>query len=225
MSELKEAFREAARRQFAMVPAESELDWAFSPGFERKMRRIIRAQAHGYWNLVNTTAKRIAIAAAIIVMLLSSVLAIKPVRERVIKFFIEVYEDYFEIRFGEEEKDDIDPTPKPMVRYTLTELPEGYEEVAFMELEHMIWTHWRDNDENSISLNQETGTQEIISNHQEDNQDTIILEGLTIVHQKEYETDVYLWEQNGYVFALNIHEDVSTDQALKLISSLEEKTE
>ena len=224
MYELREAFREAARREFAMVPAEEELDYVFSDRFERSMRRMIRAEAYGYWNLINTTAKRVAIAAAIILMLLSTAMAIKPIRERVIQFFIEVYEEYFEIRFGKEEKDDIDPTPQPMVRYTLTELPEGYEEVEVMEMEHLIWTHWQNEVGNSISLQQETGTHEIKSHNHEKEQDTITIDGMNIVHQKEYSTEAFFWEQNGYVFVLNIHNDsMSTDQALKIILSLEEK--
>ena len=107
MHKLQEAFREAAGREFAMVPAESELDYRFSRRFERSMRRIIHAQVHGYWMMVNTAAKRAAVAAAIILLLLTSALAIKPIRERVIQFFVEVYEDYFEIRFGREEKDEV----------------------------------------------------------------------------------------------------------------------
>ena len=123
MSNLQEAFREAARREFAAVPDETELDYVFSRKFERRMRRIIRAQVHGYWHMVNTLGKRIAIAAAILVMLLTSVMAIKPIRERVIKFFIEVYEDYFEITFGSNTSGDLDPAPKDMPKYTFSKLP------------------------------------------------------------------------------------------------------
>lgn len=221
MSELKEAFREAARRQFAMVPAEGELDWVFSPRFERKMRRIIRAQAHGYWNLVNTTAKRVAIAAAIIVMLLSSVLAIKPVRERVIKFFIEVYEDYFEIRFGEEEKDDIDPTPKPMVRYTLTELPEGYEEVRYVEFEHLLWTEWQNDEGSGITLQQEPGTNEITLDNIDGLLQNIGSENLNISYQKNINSTTFVWNQYEYVFYLNVHEKVTTEEILNMINSID----
>ena len=150
MYELREAFREAARREFAMVPAEEDLDYVFSNRFEQSMRRMIRAEAHGYWNLINTTAKRVAIAAAIILMLLSTAMAIKPIRERVIKFFVDVYEEYFEIHFGEEDSWDLPERTEPMVRYTLTQLPEGYVEVEFMELEHFLRTEWMNSEKPSL---------------------------------------------------------------------------
>jgi len=107
MSYLQEAFREAARREFAMIPDEEEIEYSFSSKFLRKMRGLLRAEAYGYWKYVNTAAKRVAIAVAIIVMLLTSAMAIKPIRERVIKFFVEVYEEYFEITFGKEDHRDI----------------------------------------------------------------------------------------------------------------------
>ena len=221
MSELQEAFREAARREFAHVPAEEDLHWVFSRRFERRMRRIIRAQEYGYWNLVNTTAKRVAIAAAIIVMLLSTVMAIKPIRERVIKFFVDVYEEYFEIRFGEEEKDDLDPTPKPMVRYTLTELPEGYEEVEFMELDHLLWTEWQNGNANIITLQQELGTHEVTFDHTDATPNVVMYNGKKITYQYSDNTNLFIWEEDGYIFHLMIHESYSIEKMLAIIASLE----
>ena len=221
MSELREAFREAARRQFAMVPAEVELDWVFSPRFERKMRRIIRAQEYGYWNLVNTTAKRIAIVAAIIVMLLSTVMAIKPVRERVIKFFVEVYEEYFEIRFGEEEKDDLDPTPKPMVRYTLTELPEGYTVVEYIESDALIWTEWKNANADKITLQQELGTHEVTFDHGNTPPIVISHQGIRITYQFSDDICMFVWEKDGYIFYLTICANYSIEESLIIIDSLQ----
>ena len=220
MSELQEAFREAARREFAHVPAEEDLHWVFPRRFERRMRRIIRAQEYGYWNLVNTTAKRVAIAAAIIVMLLSTVMAIKPIRERVIKFFVDVYEEYFEIRFGEEEKDDLDPTPKPMVRYTLTELPEGYEEVRYNEYEHLLLTVWENGDGNRITLQQEHATQEIVLDNIDGEIDETFFKGLDISYQVNINSISLVWEQDEYVFYLTVHEDVEVEQVLSMIATM-----
>ncbi len=222
MSELKEAFREAARREFAMVPPEAELHWVFSPRFERKMRRLIHAQEHGYWNLINTAAKRAAIVAAILVLLLTSVMAIKPVRQRVIQFFVDVYEEYFEIRFGEEEKDDIDPTPQPMVRYTLTELPEGYEEVEYIDSEHFLWTCWKNKDGRGIYLKQELGTQEIKLDSNQAQQLIIEHSEIKLICYKYNGSASYIWEQDNYLFSLTVHEYLQEEQILSMIDSLKE---
>jgi len=221
MSELQEAFREAARREFAMVPAEEDLHWVFSRRFERRMRRIIRAQEYGYWNLVNTTAKRVAIAAAILVLLLSTVMAIRPVRERVIKFFVDVYEEYFEIHFGEEESWDLPERTEPMVRYTLTELPEGYVEVDFLELDTLFWTRWQNDDEGRIELQQEPGTHEITVDTNDVDAVIVNYEEKELAYYQYEGSATFLWEEDGYIFTISVHDSIPTDHILMMIGSLE----
>lgn len=46
MSYLKEAFREAARREFANVPPESELSYVFSSDFEKRVLSIPNDENH-----------------------------------------------------------------------------------------------------------------------------------------------------------------------------------
>ena len=220
MTDLQEAFREAARREFAMVPDESELDYKFSPSFRRKMQRIIHAQIHGYWNMVNTLGKRIAIAAAIIVMLLTTAMAIKPVRERVIKFFIEVYEDCFEINFGMKEKGDIDPTPTSMLRYSFTNLPTGYREVSFIDSNHLLWTQWQDQLGNDIILQQELGTHEIIIDKKALNQIIIPHSDNEYIYHTHENTSLLIWKQDGYVFSMSVTADFSIEQMFTIIDSL-----
>ena len=220
MSELQNAFREAARREFASVPAEAELDYKFSARFERKMQYMIRAQAHGYLHLVNTAAKRFFIAAAIIFLLLSSVLAIKPVRQRVIQFFVEVYEEYFEIHFGEKESWDLPERTEPMERYTLTYLPEGYDEVEFLALDSLLWTHWRNDTENSISLQQEPGTQEITMDAALGEIIQLEYNGLRISYQESSNSQIFVWEKGEYIFHLVIHKSLSVEEGLHMIESV-----
>ena len=221
MSNLQEAFREAARREFAMVPEESELDHVFSLRFERKMRRIIRAQVHGYWMMVNTAAKRVAVAVAIIIMLLTTAMAIKPIRERVIKFFIEVYEDYFEIHFGTNTTDDIAPASTDMARYTLTLLPEGYNEIEFISSDTALWTYWQNSYGQIISLHQDAGAQEIVMDNTGMLPHIIQHEQLEIKYQRTTNMDTFIWSEYDYIFHLTVYEEFTDAQILQLIDSLD----
>lgn len=223
MTDLQEAFREAARREFAMVPDENELDYTFSPGFQRKMQRIIRAQVHGYWNMVNTLGKRIAIAAAIIVMLLTTAMAIKPIRERVIQFFVEVYEEYFSVTFGEKESGDIYSDPEQMIRYTLSWVPEGYCEVTRNELEALLTTVWTSDKNKDIMLIQGAGTHHITLNYTGEPLTVIELGALSIKQQCQTDTNVFIWEQDGCIFYLTIPTNIPQDEALQMITSLKQK--
>ena len=222
MTDLQEAFREAARREFAMVPDESELDYTFSPVFQRKIQRIIRAQVHGYWNMVNTVGKRIAIAAVIIAMLLTTAMAIKPIRERVIKFFVDVYEECFAVTFGAEESGDLDPTPKPMTKYTLSFLPEGYYMENCYEFDSLRNTIWKANGKPNILLAQGTGTHETTLDHTTDNLSTFKHGTLLITQQTVDGAYTFIWEQHGYLFHLTLHDGIPVDEVLKMIDSLQE---
>lgn len=226
MSNLQEAFREAARREFAMIPPEEEIEWEFSPRFERKMRRLIRANNYGYWNLINTSAKRAACIAALIVLLLSTAMAIRPIRERVIQFFIEVYEDFYEITFGEEESDDLyaapDPASETMTRYTLAQLPEGYYENNFLEVDSILHTTWQNNDGFKIVLDQEFGARKIVWDHN-DNEPIAVEHGeLYITYQSYNGTHSFMWEEHGYVFYLTLYEEIPMEEILNMIDSLTE---
>lgn len=223
MYELRDAFREAANREFAMIPPENELHHVFSPRFERKMRRLIRAEAKGYWKLIDTAAKRAVLVAALIAALLSTALAIRPVRQRVIQFFVEVYEEYFEIRFGREERGDIDPNPHTMERYTLTEIPDGYEETRFMEYEQFLRTDWENENGDKIILQQELGTQEIIMNGKGNDLDYYGCGELEIGRKQDLDTKIFIWEQDGYLFSMNVYEDFSLEKIAQMIGSLEKK--
>ena len=46
MSYLKEAFHEAARREFANVPPEAELSYVFSSNFEKRVLSILNNENH-----------------------------------------------------------------------------------------------------------------------------------------------------------------------------------
>lgn len=220
MSYLQEAFREAARREFDMIPEEEEIEYSFSPKFLRKMRGLLRAEAYGYWKYVNTAAKRVAIAVAIIVMLLTSAMAIKPVRERVIKFFVEVYEEYFSITFGEKESGDLYAATEPMTRYTISWLPEGYIETKFVEKDVLYTTVWKNQEDIPILLNQTTGTQETTLDHVSDDMCEFDDSELSIRYLSMNGQGTYVWEQNGYIFQLLVPDGISMDTALQMIHSL-----
>lgn len=97
--ELKQAFRESISQEFAAIPAtDAEIDYTFSPRFESKMNRLIRAQKRAGWRFVNTRAKKVWIIAAVIVSLLVTAFCFPPVRDAVTGFFVSTYDDHIEMQ-------------------------------------------------------------------------------------------------------------------------------
>lgn len=97
----------------------------FSPKFERKMERLLRAHRKPYYSLINTKPKRAMLAVALtIILMITMVFSVSALREPVIQFFVEVYEKFSQVFFQHNEEEQFPATLE--VYYTPTWLPEGY---------------------------------------------------------------------------------------------------
>ena len=68
--DFKNAFREVISKEYSQIPAEEEIDFEFSDDFNKKMQKRVLTAKKSIWKSMNSTAKKIAIVA--LVMLLSS---------------------------------------------------------------------------------------------------------------------------------------------------------
>lgn len=128
--EASEVFRrallDAQQAEFADVPREDELDLSFSPEFEREMERLQRGTKHRTRRMVNTTAKRVLIAAVLLLLLAMTVVAAVPaLREGLIRFFTHDSGVFYSFEFSEE---DVAKAPENIETvYLPTYIPEGYQ--------------------------------------------------------------------------------------------------
>lgn len=87
MSIFEETLLASALSDFSDVPPEEEIDYSFSERFEQKAGELIKKSRSKTWHRVNTTAKKLLIAAIITALLATSAMAIPAVREGLINFF------------------------------------------------------------------------------------------------------------------------------------------
>lgn len=72
------------------------IEHTFSPTFEDRMNRLVRAQDKSYYRFVNTGAKRAVLALAVVILLLiTMVFSVSALREPVVQFIAEIYEMFF----------------------------------------------------------------------------------------------------------------------------------
>ena len=100
--QLKEALVAATLADFRAVPAEEEIEYAFSGGFEKWAVRLLRQMRSGkrYVSTAGRVLRAILIAALIAALLAGTAMAIPVVRERILKIFIRrdehfQYVDYY----------------------------------------------------------------------------------------------------------------------------------
>lgn len=122
-NELNQALREAVMSEFADVPDESQIAFAFSEKFEQKMRKLIVRQKKSYWKYVNTAKKRVAIAVISLLSMLMLAMSNKDVRASMLQWCENVYKEYIHYYFE-------GATTKVIEHeYQLTVIPDGFEKV------------------------------------------------------------------------------------------------
>ena len=198
---LKTALREAASREFAGIPqSDGDITYTFSPRFTRRMNRLAKAEKSWLWRMTSTASKRAAAAGIAMILIALTACSIPAIREPVAAFFKGTYENCVRFFTGNAGADRI------AERYTLTELPDGFEAVYTVDNDASFTVVYRNEDGEEIILSQSVGADYWIDiDTQHGTLTEIDLSGVTVTL---YEADgcmVALWQQDGYAFDLTIY--------------------
>lgn len=144
--QFKNAFRNAIASDYASIPENDDIiNYSFSDGFTKKMQKLIISQKTSYWRFVNTAAKKVAVIFLVSIVLFSSAMSVRAIRESVVEFFKEVYDTFVSYFFeGEmidelpnENSDEIsNETPNESSSSIL--LPKGFTQIDVLEDENMM---------------------------------------------------------------------------------------
>ena len=86
--QLISALKQVTDNEFDVIPMNEEnINFSFSKKFETKTKKLLRSQKKPYYNLINTSSKKVAVVCLAIITLFSVSLSIKPVRISAIEFF------------------------------------------------------------------------------------------------------------------------------------------
>ncbi len=122
---LKSALKETLMQELALLPDEKELSKLFSISarYDRKIRKIIRNTEKATVHILGVKMRPALVVAAIVMLLFTGCMTIQPIREQVIKFFMNITPIYSEIKFSKPSSEyaDIEFT------YDLPTPPKGYE--------------------------------------------------------------------------------------------------
>ena len=149
---LKTALREAASREFAGMPqSDGDITYTFSPRFTRRMNRLTKAEKSWLWRMTSTASKRAAAAGIAMILIALTACSIPAIREPVAAFFKGTYENCVRFFTGNAGADRI------AERYTLTELPDGFEAVYTVDNDASFTVVYRNEDGEEIILSQSVG--------------------------------------------------------------------
>ena len=123
---LKQAVAAYMEEEFARLPSEDEIgEHHFSPEFEQKMEALLTRGIRPYRR--RTAGKRVAVLAAVIALLAACMLSVGAVRESIVSFFTEVYEEFTAIIFEQPEESVQTDAAVSIDEIEITYIPEGFE--------------------------------------------------------------------------------------------------
>lgn len=223
---LKKAFKEVEEQELREIPAESEIDYQFSPQFEKKMRKLIKAQKYGCWKCVNTTAKKIAVFLIAVGISFTYAMSVDSSRNTIIKFVETKFEEYTDL-FSYVNENDVEYVPETIeIIYTIPNLPENLKETSYYANQATVHTEWKDINESTnmyYALYQYiSGTPIAFDTEGTTMKKTKINGYLTYTYAKEWYC-TYIWDEKGYVFSLTVPNKSDKKFIKSVIGNLIEK--
>ena len=215
LQKLKDAFKEINSEELNNLNIPKE-DFEFSERYKKNMEKLLAKQRKPYFRYFNTAGKRAVACILVVVMLFASSMTIEAVREPVVEFFVNVYEKFVEIFFGD---DEIENSPDAIEEiYTLGYVPEGYEFVSREITIQQVKTIWTDG-ENEIMFEQYIKKISSFLDNEETNLE-ITDEDVSFAYVYKNGIKIIYWNNEEYVFVLKIPKDISKDECIKYINSL-----
>ena len=218
-AELQKAFREAASFEFAEIPRDDmQIQYEFSAAFEAKMERLLKKEKKFTWRLVNTAAKRAAVAVAVCMVLILTACSVPAIREPIVEFIIETFDIDMDFIYDNKKPDILTK------EYHLSFIPSGFSKVSEDRDEYYIRVDYEDENGNTLYLTQTTAatTMSVDIEHTEYN--VLDVEGrevhLHVTDDPDETIIVAVWIENSCFFKVCTHGTLDEQTVIEIVSNV-----
>lgn len=216
-SKFRQALLEISKNYLENLELAPQEDIFFSHKLERKMSHLIKSQQKSVWHCFNTPLKKTLAACLAIVIFASAIMGCCQIREPIVEFFTEVYEQFTEFFFRTEDKEAASKVIEEV--HMPTYVPEGYqlmENICFTNEIKEVCTVWENENGDKIFLYQNVLTMKTTLDTENANTLTIDDNRKIAIIQKGENTFVF-WNDNAYAYMLICN--LSEDEIIKIIKS------
>ena len=225
LTPFQQALVDSILSEYSSLPAEEDLQHEFSPQFQKWAQKMIHKTRNPAWYYVNTTFKKVLIAAVILCILAATAMAIPAVREKIIDFFFTEHEERYGITFDPEAAA---TAPRQIGSvYTPTFVPDGYDLVDQNVTEFSVYSLWLSADSQLIYYTQdiipENATNDSwIGIDAENAKRTSQIIGEYLVEIVWLEESYSLhWTDNAYIYSLELPNSISQETMAEIFNSIQ----
>lgn len=214
-AEVINAFREVASEEFIHIPNEEDIKYVFSEKFNKKMKKLLRKAEHKDIHRSAKISKRIIAVAAAIVIILAGLMSVSAIREPVVNFVLEFFEDHIDFGFSGDVSQEIE------YEYGFSEIPKGFDlvnKISDYDIKYTKFKNEKSGDE--LILKQTITDQKSISVDNEHGISTTNFINGMEVYIYEHENGDYIqanWIKESYSMFLVYYGDIEKDDFIELI--------
>jgi hypothetical protein len=217
-SKFRQALLEISKNYLENLELAPQEDIFFSHKLERKMSHLIKSPRKSVWHCFNTPLKKTLAACLAIVIFASAIMGCCQIREPIVEFFTEVYEQFTEFFFRIEDKEAASKVIEEV--HMPTYVPEGYqlmENICFTNEMKEVCTVWENENGDKIFLYQNVLTDNLILDTENATLTTIDSDSKIAIIQKDNHTSAF-WNDRTYSYLLVCN--LSTDELIKIVKSI-----
>lgn len=187
----------------------------FSAEFEEKMSKLLEKPHKGNFKVFNTIGKRVAVAVVALALTLTTVLSVKALRIPIIKFFVNIYEEFTSLFVDSSNADYNDNfifTPKEPT-YTV----DGFEVDKSIVYDNVYQVNYiYDGISNYYYKQNRLYQNQQINTHTAD--DIIYENGLTLYYYHNEQHNKLIWYDNQYSYMIS--GEISKEEMVKVAQSV-----
>lgn len=215
-AEALRAFREVAVSEFSFVPSEDEIEYEFSPEFNKKMEKLIKKSSHGWFS---KSGRRFLPLVAMISVLIALIMSASGLREPIASFIEERFNNEIVFSFSGGSHGTIEQ------KFKMKYIPDGFEQVSHTAYPAEIKTEYV-NSENkkSITLYQNLTALSVSAydyTNGKGTTKTINGSEVFIYRLKNGETSTAAWDCDDSSLICVFNGQFEEDEIIKIVESIE----
>ncbi len=220
-SKLTEALTLYQDELLTTLPADDELeDHVFSAKFEKKMKKLFKAQRKPYYNMTNTISKRVAIIIITTLIALSTmVMSTKAMRDPLVHFIVETYDRLSMLIF--QNKSSNTTIEKIEKFYIPQHMPDGYALSSKNDYGTVIIYEYQNKDGIILVYEQYIlDSNNIMIDTENTETQSVKVNGFagTYFFNKGYHN--LLWDDGIYIFSLTVDDSIDKEEVVAIAESV-----
>ncbi len=218
--EFFDVLRMYAAKEFEDVPTDdSEIDFEFSDEFNRKMEKLLKRVRYDSTHVVSWATKKIIVIAAALTLAIAGMMSVSAIREPIVEIIMEIYDGFVELFF------EGDTTNKITYQYSLSEVPEGFEETQRFSNDSVIKIFYVNKETNNSFDWQQSITEnyDISIDNEKGKIEEFNVNGIKVNIYIGNTGNFYhaFWIMDSYYMTLSFNGKTTTEEIIEIIKTIQ----